>query len=255
MSSCRSRKENLERAREHEAAGNSRAAFECYQKAVDITPRIASELIEVQLKFLVMLTPNSYHLVRIFLTDLFKYFFKYVMQVLKKENVDYIVAPYEADAQMTFLSVNNLVDAVITEDSDLIPFGCSRVSTLLRPFALRCTSFIILPYSTRFPFIACYMPFNVHPFFNMQIIFKMDKFGQGVEFQITRLERNRELDFNGFTRQMLLEMCILSGCDYLPSLPGMGVKRAHALIQKLKCHEKVNPILCVSVAHATIVSS
>ncbi|CAL4973736.1 unnamed protein product [Urochloa decumbens] len=88
----RSRKENLERAREHEAAGNSRAAFECYQKAVDITPRIASELIEV----------------------------------LKKEKVDYIVAPYEADAQMTFLSVNKLVDAVITEDSDLIPFGCSR---------------------------------------------------------------------------------------------------------------------------------
>nr|CAB3474441.1 unnamed protein product [Digitaria exilis] len=160
---ARSRKENLERAREHEAAGNSRAAFECYQKAVDITPKIASELIEV----------------------------------LKKEKVDYIVAPYEADAQMTFLSVNKLVDAVITEDSDLIPFGCSR------------------------------------------IIFKMDKFGQGVEFQITRLERNRELDFNGFTRQMLLEMCILSGCDYLPSLPGMGVKRAHALIQKLKCHEKV----------------
>ncbi|CAL4947152.1 unnamed protein product [Urochloa decumbens] len=159
----RSRKENLERAREHEAAGNSRAAFECYQKAVDITPRIAFELIEV----------------------------------LRKEKVDYIVAPYEADAQMTFLSVNKLVDAVITEDSDLIPFGCSR------------------------------------------IIFKMDKFGQGVEFQITRLERNRELDFNGFTRQMLLEMCILSGCDYLPSLPGMGVKRAHGLIQKLKCHEKV----------------
>ncbi|KAI5007328.1 hypothetical protein ZWY2020_050773 [Hordeum vulgare] len=160
---ARSRKENLERAREHEAAGNSRAAFDCYQKAVDITPKIALELI----------------------------------QVLKQEKVDYIVAPYEADAQMTFLSVNKLVDAVITEDSDLIPFGCSR------------------------------------------IIFKMDKFGQGVEFQITRLERNRELDLNGFTKQMLLEMCILSGCDYLPSLPGMGVKRAHALIQKLKSHEKV----------------
>ncbi|KAL6845251.1 hypothetical protein ACP4OV_024746 [Aristida adscensionis] len=160
---ARSRKENLERAREHEAAGNSRAAFECYQKAVDITPKIASELI----------------------------------QVLKKEKVDCIVAPYEADAQMTFLSVNKIADAVITEDSDLIPFGCSR------------------------------------------IIFKMDKFGQGVEFDITRLERNRELDFNGFSRQMILEMCILSGCDYLPSLPGMGVKRAHGLIQRFKCHEKV----------------
>lgn len=65
------------------------------------------------------------------------------MQVLKKENVDYIVAPYEADAQMAFLSINKLVDAVITEDSDLIPFGCSRVSTLLQSFALHSISFII----------------------------------------------------------------------------------------------------------------
>ncbi|KAI9199111.1 hypothetical protein LWI28_027657 [Acer negundo] len=38
---------------------------------------------------------------------------------------------------------------------------------------------------------------------------------------------------------MLLEMCILSGCDYLPLLPGMGLKRAHALISKFKSYEKV----------------
>jgi exonuclease 1 len=57
------------------------------------------------------------------------------MQVLKEKRVDYIVAPYEADAQMTFLSVNKVVDAVITEDSDLIPFGCSRVIAILsQPF-------------------------------------------------------------------------------------------------------------------------
>jgi len=157
MSTFRSRKENLERAREHEVAGNSRGAFECYQKAVDITPRIASELIEVQLKFLVMVA-NSCHLFQIVLTDLFSFFFKYVMQVLKKEKVDYIVAPYEADAQMTFLSINKLVDAVITEDSDLIPFGCSRVSTLLQPFSLCSRSSIIFLYSARFPFMIAVCP-------------------------------------------------------------------------------------------------
>lgn len=53
-----------------------------------------------------------------------------MLQVLKRENVDYIVAPYEADSQMAFLSVNNIVDAVVTEDSDLIPFGCPRVSNV-----------------------------------------------------------------------------------------------------------------------------
>ncbi|XP_043698648.1 exonuclease 1 isoform X2 [Telopea speciosissima] len=160
---ARARKEALERAIEHESSGNSAAAYECYQKAIDISPSIAYELI----------------------------------QVLKQENVDYIVAPYEADAQMTFLALCKRVDAVITEDSDMIPFGCPR------------------------------------------ILFKMDKFGQGVEFQYSMLEQNKELNFSGFNKQMVLEMCILSGCDYLQSLPGMGLKKAHALIRKFKSYEKV----------------
>ncbi|TYI59454.1 hypothetical protein E1A91_D10G037400v1 [Gossypium mustelinum] len=160
---ARARKENLARAVEHESCGNSAAAYECYQKAVDISPSIAHELI----------------------------------MVLKRENVCYVVAPYEADAQMTFLAISKQVDAVITEDSDLIPFGCPRV------------------------------------------IFKMDKFGQGVEFKSSMLQQNKELSFAGFTKQMLLEMCILSGCDYLQSLPGMGLRRAHALMKKFKSYDKV----------------
>ncbi|KAM1422678.1 hypothetical protein ACFX2I_004783 [Malus domestica] len=168
----RARKENLARAIEHESNGNSAAAYDCYQKAVDISPSIARELI----------------------------------QVLKQENVCYVVAPYEADAQMTFLAVSKQVEAVITEDSDLIPFGCPR------------------------------------------IIFKMDKFGQGVEFQYSILDRNKDLSFSGFTKQMLLEMCILSGCDYLQSLPGMGLKRAHALIKKFTSYDKIIKHLKYSTA-------
>ncbi|XAR66635.1 Exodeoxyribonuclease I [Bertholletia excelsa] len=159
----RGRKENLARAMEHESNGNTAAAYECYQKAVDISPSVAYELI----------------------------------QVLKQENVCYVVAPYEADAQMTFLAVSKQVDVVITEDSDLIAFGCPR------------------------------------------IIYKMDKFGHGVEFQHSRLQQNKELNLTGFTKQMLLEMCILSGCDYLQSLPGMGLKRAHALMKRFKSYDKV----------------
>ncbi|XP_057992784.1 exonuclease 1 [Hevea brasiliensis] len=169
---ARARRENLARAIEHESNGNSAAAYECYQKAVDISPSIAHELI----------------------------------QILKQENVSYVVAPYEADAQMTFLAVSKQVDAVITEDSDLVPFGCPR------------------------------------------IIFKMDKYGQGVEFHYSRLKLNKELSFAGFTHEMLLQMCILSGCDYLQSLPGMGLKRAHALIKKFKSYEKVIKHLRYSTA-------
>lgn len=68
----------------------------------------------------------------------------------------------------------------------------------------------------------------------------MDKFGQGVEFKNSMLQFNKELNLAGFTQMMLLEMCILSGCDYLQSLPGMGLKKAHTLIKKFKSHENVN---------------
>lgn len=70
----------------------------------------------------------------------------------------------------------------------------------------------------------------------------MDKFGQGLEFRCSKLDQNKELNLTGFTKQMLLEMCILSGCDYLQSLPGMGLKKAHALIKKFKSYDKVNII-------------
>ena len=43
------------------------------------------------------------------------------------EGIEFIVAPYEADAQLAFLSRSGRVDAVITEDSDLIAYGCKRV--------------------------------------------------------------------------------------------------------------------------------
>ncbi len=46
------RKANLARAIEHETEGNSAAAYECYQKAVDISPLIARELIQVEKGFL-----------------------------------------------------------------------------------------------------------------------------------------------------------------------------------------------------------
>lgn len=45
----------------------------------------------------------------------------------RKRNIDCIVAPYEADAQLAFLNIQNIAHIVITEDSDLTLFGCSKV--------------------------------------------------------------------------------------------------------------------------------
>ena len=38
------------------------------------------------------------------------------------------MAPYEADAQLAYLTKSGLAHAVITEDSDLLAFGCKKVS-------------------------------------------------------------------------------------------------------------------------------
>lgn len=71
----------------------------------------------------------------------------FVWKVLKQENVQYIVAPYEADAQLTFLAISGQVDVVITEDSDLIPFGCPRVSL---PGGLAYTCFMLFIFYCKF---------------------------------------------------------------------------------------------------------
>jgi exonuclease-1 len=46
---------------------------------------------------------------------------------LKCLRIDYIVAPYEADAQLAYLFKIRQIDLVVTEDSDLLLFGASKV--------------------------------------------------------------------------------------------------------------------------------
>lgn len=47
-------------------------------------------------------------------------------QELKVHGVVFIVAPYEADAQMAHLAKRGDVQLIITEDSDLLAYGCPR---------------------------------------------------------------------------------------------------------------------------------
>jgi len=92
---------------EHE--NNRSAARMAYTKCVDITPEMAYQFIKV----------------RSFAIDMN---FRPDSQALRAENIDYVVAPYEADAQLCFLEREGYVDGIITEDSDLLVFGCQQVS-------------------------------------------------------------------------------------------------------------------------------
>lgn len=72
----------------------SQAQFEL-QKAIDVTPEMARHLIEE----------------------------------LKKADVPYVVAPYEADSQLVYLERHGFISGIISEDSDLLVFGAKRLLT------------------------------------------------------------------------------------------------------------------------------
>lgn len=52
---------------------------------------------------------------------------KKVAEKLKVMGVEYIVAPYKADAQLAYLDRIDYIDYVMMEDSDLLAYGCRRV--------------------------------------------------------------------------------------------------------------------------------
>ncbi|KAI4241614.1 MAG: hypothetical protein L6R40_004446 [Gallowayella cf. fulva] len=67
------------------------------QKAVDVTPQMARQLIEE----------------------------------LKTLGVQYVVAPYEADAQLAYLEKKGVIHGILSEDSDLLVFGAKKLLTKL----------------------------------------------------------------------------------------------------------------------------
>ncbi|DBA04326.1 TPA: LOW QUALITY PROTEIN: hypothetical protein N0F65_002088 [Lagenidium giganteum] len=82
-----------EKCLEMDGDGKTKEAFAAFAKAVSVSNDMTMELIEV----------------------------------LRRMKIDFVVAPYEADAQLAYLSRTRTVDAVISEDSDTIPYGCKTV--------------------------------------------------------------------------------------------------------------------------------
>uniref|UniRef100_A0A0A9Y086 Exonuclease 1 n=3 Tax=Lygus hesperus TaxID=30085 RepID=A0A0A9Y086_LYGHE len=104
--------------------------------------------------------------------------------------VDCIVAPFEADAQLAYLNLSGIAHIVITEDSDLLLFGCEKV------------------------------------------LFKMDLVGNGLLIEQNKLPLAMKVHPDKFSMDKFRHMCILSGCDYLASLPGIGLGKACKFIKR-----------------------
>jgi 5'-3' exonuclease len=51
----------------------------------------------------------------------------HVRQGLRENKIAFLVAPYESDGQLAFLSQKGYVDLIVTEDSDLVAYGASPI--------------------------------------------------------------------------------------------------------------------------------
>jgi len=58
----------------------------------------------------------------------------------------------------------------------------------------------------------------------------MDKNGKGYRIDLADLKKVEEINMQSFDHTNFLEACILAGCDYLPSVKGIGVSKAFKLI-------------------------
>jgi len=65
----------------------------------------------------------------------------------------------------------------------------------------------------------------------VQIMFKMDINGNGVLVENVQLNKAMGLRSDTYTFNKFRYACILSGCDYLPSLPGIGLAKATKVFQ------------------------
>ncbi len=50
-----------------------------------------------------------------------------LIDFLKYRNIEFIVAPYEADSQLAYLLHSNYVDYIMSEDSDMIAYNCFKI--------------------------------------------------------------------------------------------------------------------------------
>ncbi|KAF4549837.1 XPG N-terminal domain-containing protein 1 [Elsinoe fawcettii] len=77
--------------------GRTAQAYQELQKSIDVTPEMARQF----------------------------------MDELDKMKVDFIVAPYEADAQLVYLEKKGIINGIISEDSDMLVFGAKSLLTKL----------------------------------------------------------------------------------------------------------------------------
>ena len=113
----------------------------------------------------------------------------------REKNFNYLISPYESDSQLTYLQKNDIIDFIMSEDSDLLVFGDPEFTKVI--------------FKTNFDTESG------------DLIVLKDIFGSLADDK-----------FFTFTQDMFRIMCILSGCDYLASIRNIGLRRSFAAVKQ-----------------------
>ena len=118
-----------------------------------------------------------------------------------------LVAPAEADAQLAFLARRGDVDVVLTDDADLVAFGCPRVLLGARV-----------------------------------VDGERGRTLRGDEFALADLGADaagHPARFCDWSEDAFLSFCVACGCDYCPQVRGVGPVRARELVESQRDPERV----------------
>mmetsp|Transcript_13781 Transcript_13781/g.11734 ORF Transcript_13781/g.11734 Transcript_13781/m.11734 type:complete len:283 (-) Transcript_13781:467-1315(-) len=130
-----------------------------------------------------------------------------LVEMCRALNVSCMIAPYEADAQVAYLCRKGYADIAMSEDSDLL---CYNTPTT---------------------------------------IFKLGSFGECEYISLEELREKRKKreklkndalnTLFSLNEQDFTSICVMCGCDYLPSVKGMGPKTALKYFDRLGSIDRV----------------
>ncbi|GET88799.1 hypothetical protein, conserved [Leishmania tarentolae] len=190
----------------------------------------------------------------------------------EERHVECIVAPYEADAQLAYLCREGYVAAAASEDSDLIAYYCPCVISKLDTFSGKCevlqppvcaphffrrmaatsatasSAAALLPKSAtgnrravadeaafghrRQSVNSAYAHMRASALQSLQPSQKPLSGGVDASSGTNTTSAAVAATASAFTYESFLLGCILSGCDYVPNLRSIGVKKAFKLVAR-----------------------
>lgn len=174
-----------------------------------------------------------------------------ILKAVRSLGCKWIIAPYEADAQLTYLFKTGQADVVFTEDSDLIAYGVTKLLYRLDndgegyEIDMEGLFWDDLDFSDKVRSIQEITDVDEIKDQDVICINDNSEYSQKDNHSSGSQSSKSQADFwykdvlPIFSKDKFLALCILAGWDYLEPIKGIGFKTAYKLINEHKTIENV----------------